>query len=45
MAPVGKTINIKRLVQDYSMDKNIDSSASITSEELIVSKENGLQSS
>jgi len=41
VAPVGKTINIKRLVQDYSMDKNIDSSASITSEELIVSKENG----
>jgi len=38
---VGETDDIKRLVQDYSMDKITDSSASITSEELIVSNENG----
>jgi hypothetical protein len=36
---IGKTDNIKKLVQDYSTDKITDGSASITSRELIVSNE------
>lgn len=43
-----KTINkvpsdIKQLVSDYSQDKKSDGSASITSDELIITKENGEQ--